>query len=127
MQSEKNPLEGDSPPHERVSRTDLYSHTRVALSSTHGFGYSHMNMYIQSHTATSPEFVSYDAYFNGTLLKLLIFNHIDHVSHYFRKIWSLHADDMNFILKWNYYLSFETGFSRFAMAKVVLILIACNA
>ena len=59
-----------------------------------------------------------------TLFKLLIFNHIDHVSHYFCKIWPLHADDMNSILKWNYYLSFETGFSRFAMAKVVMILMA---
>ena len=32
------------------------------------------------------------------LLKMLIFNHI---SHYFRKIWPLHADDMNSILKLN--------------------------
>ena len=70
----------------------------------------------------------YDAcIINGILLKLLIFNHIDHVFHYFRKIWPLHADDMNSILKLNYYLSFETGFSRFAMAKVVRILIACRA
>ena len=59
----------------------------------------------------------------GTLKKFF-FNYIDHVSHYFRKIWPLPADEMNTILKWNYYLSFETGFSRFAMAKVVVILTA---
>ena len=64
---------------------------------------------------------------NGTLLKLLIFNHIDHVSHYFRKIWPLHADDIHSILTLNYYLSFETGFLRFAIANVVRILIACRA
>ena len=49
----------------------------------------------------------------GTLFKLLIFNHIDHVYHYFRRIWPLHADDMHSILTLNCYLSFETGFSRF--------------
>ena len=48
-------------------------------------------------------------------------------SHYFRKLWSLHADGMNSILKLNYHLSFKTGFSRFAMPKVVRILIACRA
>ena len=39
--------------------------------------------------------------------------------HYSRKIWSLHAVDMNSILKLNYHLSFKTGFSRFAMPKLV--------
>ena len=63
----------------------------------------------------------------GTLFYLLIFNHIDHVSHYFHRIWPLHADDMHSILTLNYYLSFETGFSRFAIANVVRILIACRA
>ena len=64
-------------------------------------------------------------HFNGKALKLLIFNHIDHVSHYFRKIWSLHAGDMNSILKLNYHLSFKTGFSRFTMPSLVVVRIYC--
>ena len=84
----------------------------------HACGCNHSKVYgIQPHHLT----------LSVTLLKLLIFNHIDLVSHYFHKIWPLYTDDMNSILKWNYYLSFETSFSRFAMAKVIMILIACNA
>ena len=46
----------------------------------------------------------------------------------FHKIWPLHANDMNSILKWNYYrFHLRPVSSRFAMAKVVMILmIACN-
>ena len=52
-------------------------------------------------------YTNYDAYrvliwqwfttFNFAYLQV-IFNHIDHVSHYFRKIWPLYADDIISIL-----------------------------
>ena len=85
--------------HTRVSLPS--SHTNVALSWTQGFGYNH------THIKPCIQCTNYDAYrvsvwrsfttSNFAYLQV-IFNHIDHVSHYFRKIWPLYADDIISIL-----------------------------
>ena len=65
--------------------------------------------------------------FNFAYLQV-IYNHTDYVSHYFRKIWPLYADDIISILLsffWNRFLAICDGES--CPDWLILIVCSCNA